>query len=161
MKQFQLFTKHILPILEYSNTVYTLNNKNIEKIEKVQKKITKFLCFKTNIINVNYIERLKYLKLLPLSVRRDVKILKIINRIILNLNIHDNWSNSFEFKSNRNGNTIIIKKSRINLCDRNLFSYASKLYNSLPINQRLSDNFLIDIKEAQLFLHNKFIQNYL
>ena len=36
-----LYKTYILPILEYSNTVYTLNNKNIEKIETVQRKITK------------------------------------------------------------------------------------------------------------------------
>jgi hypothetical protein len=47
----------------------------------------------------------KNLKLLPLSVRRDLKILKLINSVVTNINIPQNWLNLFTFKrSQRNGN---------------------------------------------------------
>ncbi len=45
----------------------------------------------------------------------------MVNNIITNNNVPQNWLNLFTFKrSQRNGN-INIPKTRINLCDRNVF----------------------------------------
>jgi len=41
-----LYKTFILPKLEYSNLIFTLNNNNMEKIEKVQRNITKFISYK-------------------------------------------------------------------------------------------------------------------
>ncbi len=156
-----LYKTFILPKLKYSNLIFTLNNSNVEKIEKVQTNITKFISYKMGKNDSNYIERLKNLKLLLLSVRRDLKILKLINSVITNINIPQNWLNLFTFKrSQRNGNFLYALKTRINLCDRNVFSYAIKLYNSLPLNLRNNDNLLIDINVSEKFLYNSFIQKY-
>ncbi len=85
--------------------------------------------------NHSYSDRLKTLSILPIQVRRELKVLKLINRILLQHNIQENWSNVFNFnKTNRNANFIKINQiNRINLCDKNIFDYAIKLYNSLPV----------------------------
>ena len=104
------------------------------KIEKVQRKITKFITYKLGECALSYPERLKKLNLTPLSVRRDVKIIKFINRIITNRESPEDWIKNFEFKRNsRHGNTIKIRKNRINFCDNNIFDYPIKLYNSFPV----------------------------
>ena len=109
----------------------------------------------------NYLDRLKCLNLVSLSVRRDVKVIKLINRIIINDNTPLNWSNILEFKrTERHGNLIKTPKTRINLCDQNFFGYAIKLYNSLPINLRKSDNFTLHIKDVENYLCNLFNENF-
>ncbi len=79
--------------------------------------------------NHSYSDRLKTLSILPIQVRRELKVLKLINRILLQHNIQENWSNVFNFnKTNRNANFIKINQiNRINLCDNNIFDYAIKL----------------------------------
>jgi hypothetical protein len=134
----------------------------MKKFETVQRKIIKFLCFKKGQNDCNYIERLKILNLLPLSVRRDLKIMKLINSVILNENTPRNWLNLLELKrSQRHGNMIKIPKTRINICDRNVFSYATKLYNMLPLNLRTNDKFILNINNVEKFLYHSFIENFL
>ena len=133
----------------------------MNKLENVQRCITRFICYKLGQNNLIYIDRLKCLDLLPLSTRRDMKIIKLINRIIVNENIPENWINNLVFKrTSRNGNTLEIPKTRINICDRNIFIHAAKLYNKLPINLRMSDNFLLNIKQTETYLYNSFIENF-
>ncbi len=133
----------------------------MKKIEKLQRKMSKFICFKASKWDLNYLNRLEFLQLSPLTVRRDIKVLKLINRIVLNDCIPQNWLNIFSFsKTKRLGNFIKISKSRINLCENNVFSYASKLYNSLPSYLRLSDNFTLNVKDVEKYLHKSYVENF-
>jgi hypothetical protein len=121
-------------------------------LETVQTKISKFLCFQKGQI----------LNLLPLSVRRNLKIMKLTNSVILDKNTSQNWLNLFEFKrSQRYRNMIKVPKTRINICDRNVFSYATKLYNTLPLNLRTSDKFILNMNKVENFLNHLFIENFL
>ena len=72
------------------------------------------------------------------------------------------WKNIFEFKrNNRSGNIINIPISRINLCERNIFIYATKLYNSLPSYLRLNDNFMLKIKKCEKIFYNIYNHKYI
>ncbi len=49
----------------------------------------------------NYLNRQEFLKLLSLTVRRDIKVVKLINRITLNDFIPQNWLNIFCFSKTK------------------------------------------------------------
>src|SRR5579862_8323970 len=110
----------------------------------------------------NYLNRIEFLKLLPLSVRRGIKVVKLNNRIILNDCIPQNRLNIFSFsKTKRLSDVIKIYNSRINLCVNNVFSYASKLYNSLPSNLRISDNFTLNTRDVEKYLYKSYVDNFI
>jgi hypothetical protein len=73
----------------------------MKKIEKLHRKMSKFICFKIWKSDLNYLNRLEFLKLLPLTVRRDIKVVKLINRIILNDCILQNWLDIFCFSKTK------------------------------------------------------------
>ncbi len=50
---------------------------------------------------LNYLKRLQTLNLLPLTVRRDIKVIKLINRIIMKDSIPQNWLNVFSFSKTK------------------------------------------------------------
>ena len=93
-----LYKTFILPKIEFSNVIFTLNDSNMIKIENVQRTITRYICYKMGQNGLNYINRLESLKLLPLCIRKDIKILRLINKIIVNENIPENWKNILVFK---------------------------------------------------------------
>jgi hypothetical protein len=56
---------------------------------------------------------------------------------------------------------IKVPKTRISKCDRNVFSYAIKLYNMLPLNLRTNDKFILNMNNVDKFLYHLFIENFL
>ena len=90
-----------------------------------------------------------------------MKIIKFINRIITNRESPEDWIKNFEFKRNsRHGNTIKIRKNRINFCDNNIFDYSIKLYNSFPVYIRKNDNFLIHLSTVKNYLYETFLADF-
>jgi hypothetical protein len=53
---------------------------------------------------------------------------------------------------------IKVPKTRISKCDRNVFSYAIKLYNMLPLNLRTNDKFILNISNLEKFIYYLFIE---
>ncbi|MGH7749739.1 MAG: hypothetical protein ACREQ5_33985, partial [Candidatus Dormibacteria bacterium] len=128
----QMYKTYILTIIEYCNHIYYPNITQIKKLESIQRYITRYICYKNGKIDLNYIKRLEYLKLKPLLVRKQSKVLKIIFQIIHNFNdIQNNWKNKLTLIKSRNGYLIKNNYYRINFCDNNMFVMGVKLFNSL------------------------------
>jgi hypothetical protein len=88
--------------------------------------------------------------------------MKMINSVISNKNTPQNWLNLFEFKrSQRHANMIKVPKTRISICHRNVFSYATKLCNTLLLNLGTNDKFILNINNVKKFLNDLFIENFL
>jgi hypothetical protein len=84
---------------------------------------------------LKYEERLKLLNLKSLKHRREISILKIVNKIkVKHKSIPTNWLNKLEFYStSRNGVRLKTNKSRINLVDKGFFNNAINLFNDSPM----------------------------
>ena len=65
-----IYCTYILPILEYGNLCLMYTKTQSFKLESVQRKITKYICYKFGLFDLNYNERLDFLKTDRLSVRR-------------------------------------------------------------------------------------------
>jgi hypothetical protein len=106
--------------------------------------------------NMNYKERLNKLFLNQLQVRRELLCLKIVLKCIYDhSDIPNKWKSNFIVKQTPNGLMIVTPKTRISLCDKNLFIFAIKLFNCLPIEKRNENIHKKFLKQAQLFLCEK------
>jgi hypothetical protein len=110
------------------------NETQSKRVEKVQKKITKFICLKSGKTYLSYEQRLEFLNIDSLEIRRKLQILKTIFKIKYKFcDIKNEWFNELCFyESTRNGTYCKINLNRICLVDKEFFNYCIKLYNGLP-----------------------------
>jgi hypothetical protein len=149
----RLYKSYILPLIDYCNICWIRSNNQIDSIERIRRQITKFICCKMGYYNLSYKDRLKLLNLKPLQLRNDLCILKYVFKSIYNYNnICVHWKNFFVTNNTRNGLVISNINTRINLCDKNFFVYAIKLFNSLPIDIRNEQSFICYKSKLELFL---------
>ncbi len=107
--------------------------------------------------NLSYSNRLEKLNLNPLSVRRDLKILKLLFKSINNYDsTPHSWRQIFITKDTRNGLLLESLNTRINFCDKNFFNYCITLFNSLPKCIRNENSFVKFMNDCELFLMNNF-----
>ena len=150
-----------MSIIEYCNHIWVPTLTQIRKIESIQRHITKYMCLKSGNINLNFIQRLEFLDLKPLIVRKKLKVLKITFRTIYDYNdIPISWKKLLIINKTRNGILVQQIHNRINLCDNNLFAMSSKLFNSLPINIRNETKCSKFIKLSEIVLIEEFINTY-
>jgi hypothetical protein len=148
-----LYKTYILPILEYSNLCLTLNKTQTKQLEKIQRTITKFICWKNGENDINYVQRLKSLKIDSLEKRRIIQILKLIFKIKhKKLGIDKKWFNDFNFYTHqRLGDFCKISMNRLTKSDKHIFNYSVKLFNKLPKNVRIEtklSEFVIKLNEC-------------
>jgi hypothetical protein len=96
---------------------------------------------------MNHKERLNKLFLNQLQVRGELLCLKNVFKCIYDhSDVPNKLESNFIVKQTPNGLMIVTPKTRISLCDKNLFIFAIKLFNRLPIEKR-NEN-----------IHNKFFK---
>ena len=137
----QLFKSLVMPILEYSSIVWSPSKKEeIRKIEKIQQNFTKRL---SGLKEMNYHQRLKFLKLYSLERRRErydlIYAYKILKQMVPNIGLQFKWST-------RRGRTLIpppvCKNSTTSAKSMRYNSFRSrvtKIFNSLPMKLRNTD----------------------
>ena len=147
-----LFKTMVLPIIEYCCQLWNpTNTGQIRKIEAVQRTFTTKL---QNIDDLNYWDRLKYLKLYSLEHRREryliIYVWKIINRHAPNLD----HPNTIQVKdTGRHGLLCVLPKinnkyPRITTLKEKSFTVLGpKLFNCLPKNLRQLDCSLLTFKK--------------
>ena len=148
----RLYQTYILPILEYSNLCLVYTKTQSDRLEKVQRKITRYICFRLGKTDLKYEERLRFLNLESLEVRRKIQILKIVFKIKQNSpKIRTDWLNQIQFyETSRNGTYCKTTMNRISLSDKYIFNYSVVLFNSLPIfirNENCFNKFLLYLKQ--------------
>ena len=142
-----LFKTLIRPILEYGNVVWNnKSRKHANSIEKVQRSFTKYI---TEVKDMDYNDRLKYLNLPSLEFRRLrgdlIEIFKITNKI------YDSKTTDklFNFSSNQQGlrqhNFKIFKSHTNKKLFKNFFTNRSiNIWNKLPehvVNVKTTNSF--------------------
>lgn len=139
----KLYKSFILPIIEFSNLSFVPNKCQSELLESIQKKITKYICYRCGKYDLNYDQRLEFLKLKKLKIRRHLNALKLVQKIKLNYNdIPNDWLNYFTFyNTTRNGIKLKTNFRRIDIINKNFFNHCIQLFNDLPILLRNEDNF--------------------
>ena len=86
--------------------------------------------------------------------------MELLNIIILNKNIPENWANIIEIRSNpRTGNIYKIPLARKNMSENNIFTKATKTYNSLPQHLRKNENLIVNLKQLEEYLLNTYIDS--
>ena len=149
----RLYKTYILPILEFINLSIVLTQTQCLRLESIQRKITKYICYKLSKSHLSYEERLKQLEINSLEKRRKIQILIIVFKIRFKLKGYQNkWQNEFEFyETTRNG---VFCKTYLHktICDKNIFIYASNLFNSLPKNIKSDNNYRNFVNNLQSFL---------
>ncbi len=129
----QLYKTYILPLIEYSNISYVLNDTQIDRIESIQRSVTKFICYKIDKnTDMNYRKRLEVLCLKPLQVRHELSCLKIVFKCMHNFSdIPENWKSKFVVNQTRNCLLLEVPKTRIILCDKNFFIWRLRFQKVL------------------------------
>ena len=121
----------ILPKLDYGSIVWApIKVQDLRKIEKVQSNFTKRI---QGLEDLDYWQRLKYLKLYSIERRFEryavIYIWKIINKLVVNpgIEINDDFGS-------RTGLTVKVPKYSIQLREQSFFIKGPQLFNSLPVN---------------------------
>ena len=157
-----LYKTYILPLIEYSYFAWIPNKTQTQKIESIQRHITEYISFKSGLKNLNYFERLEKLDLIPITVRKNLKVLTFIFKSIHNYtDIPNNWKNIFISIHTRNG--VLIEKihTRIKFCDQNFFIFALNLFNYLPLDIRCETNLSKFLTKCKSLLITDFKKSFL
>jgi len=156
----QLYKSYILPKIEYCTSAIVLSKTQSDKIESIQRKITRDICYKTNFRDQSYCDRLLYLKLDSLEMRRKIKILKTIFMLKYEkVNHLYHLKSRYNFVNTRNGCKIEKPFSRTNICDKNFLIHSIDLFNNLPIDARNEYKLSMFISKCKAFLINQIVYN--
>ena len=149
------FITYIRPLVEYCTIIWSPTlKKYIDQIENIQRRCTKRI---PSIKSLSYLERLKYLKLESLELRRLHFDLIYYFKILHNLTPHDP-SDFFMFHSPptsaRNSSTILVRPTKGTTLYFSSFSYRSiNSYNLLPDELKNLDSlpaFISGLKKIDL-----------
>jgi Reverse transcriptase (RNA-dependent DNA polymerase)/Endonuclease-reverse transcriptase len=153
-----LYNTYILPLIEYASISWLPNRSQSKTLETIQRKITKTITYKLGFQDLSYNERLTKLKIKPISVRRQFKILKLIHKCkITPSEVPLNWTEIFKFtERHRSGTQIVPIFARTAASDKNFFVYASKMYNMLPTNVRNEGSMNVFCQKLNLHLNSTY-----
>jgi len=151
--QVYLFCTYIRSLVEHNSVIWSPHLlQDIDKVEDVQRKFTKYL---QGLYNVTYLQRLDYLGIESLELRRNKKDLVYVYKIINSLvecDLNDFFT--FNYMSTRGHNLKInIQFSRVN-CRKYIFvNRAAPIWNNLDasiVNCRTLQKFKCELDKCNL-----------
>ena len=119
-----------VPIISYASQTWYPNKAQLRQLERVQKQATSWI---TNNFKMSYTERLKFLKLLPLSIYFELH--DILYLVSLLKNKHDIDSNKFIHKNESRTRQatrgeIAVYATRLKKSNENYYIRSKTLYNN-------------------------------